>query len=204
MSPDQSPSVDRAAAWIAAIQAANHAFEQIVAVYGPQLARLAEQRITPDVNASLGASGLVQETFLSIWSVFRDFRGTTEAELVAWMRTILLNRLRREQRRVRAAKRDVRRLQRLAARDSQSGSVMSPVDPAPTPGSLAAKKELLDRVRQAARGLPDEQRLVLLLRHEHGLNYADISNLLNSTEAAVRVAHSRAVARVKEIVGGSS
>jgi RNA polymerase sigma-70 factor (ECF subfamily) len=203
MSPNLSPAEDRAVAWIAAIQGGAVAYEQLVAAYGPQLLRLAEQRITPDVNASLGASGLVQETLLSMWTAFRDFRGTTEAELLAWMRKILVNRLRREQRRVRAAKRDVRRLQRLAGRDSQSGSVIAAVDPAPTPGSLAAKQELLERVRKAARGLPDDQRLVLLLRHVHDLGYTDISNLLNRSEEAVRMAHSRAVARVKEIVGGT-
>ncbi len=125
MSQDSLSSADRAAEWIAAIHAARLAYEAIVEAYQPYLARLAEQHVTPGVNASLGASGLVQETWLAVWRGFLNFRGTTEAELLAWMKKILVNRLLREQRRVRAGKRDVRRLQRLAGRDSQSGSVMA-------------------------------------------------------------------------------
>ncbi|HEX5270335.1 MAG TPA: hypothetical protein VFW33_07610, partial [Gemmataceae bacterium] len=66
MSPDSPSPADRAAGWIAAIHAGLRAYDEIVAAYQAHLARLAEKEITPDVNASLGASGLVQETWLAV------------------------------------------------------------------------------------------------------------------------------------------
>jgi RNA polymerase sigma-70 factor (ECF subfamily) len=200
MSQDSPARADRASAWIAAIHAGLRAYEEIVKAYEGHLARLAEQEITPDVNASLGASGLVQETWLAMWRGFRHFRGTTEAELLAWMNEILRNRLRREQRRVRAARRDVRRNRRLDHQDSQSGSVMAVVDPAPTPGGLAAQKERLERIREATHDLPQDQRLVLLLKCVHGLSDAEIGALLNRTEGAVRVERYRAARRLRGMV----
>jgi len=45
------------------------------------------------VQAKLDASGIVQQTLLDAHLAQAEFRGTTEAELAAWLRTILANNL---------------------------------------------------------------------------------------------------------------
>ncbi len=201
MSQHSPPSDDRAAGWIVAIHAGLRAYDEMVTAFQAHLAALAQKELTPDVQASLGASGLVQDTWVAVLRGFRRFRGSTEAELLAWMGEILHNRLRREQRRVRAAKRDVRRKRPLRGRDSESGSVMALVDPAPTPGSVAERKEGLERIREAARGLPLDQRMVLLLKAVHGLSDAEIGALLDCSANVVGVKRFRAVKQLRRTLG---
>ncbi|HXG10202.1 MAG TPA: sigma factor, partial [Gemmataceae bacterium] len=91
---------------IAAIRAGFQAYQELYARYHPYLARLTERLISPELQTDLGTSGVVQEGFLKIWQSFPSFRGSTEAELRAWMRAILRNTLTSEQRRLEAGRRD--------------------------------------------------------------------------------------------------
>src|SRR5215467_12834077 len=54
---------------------------------------IAEKELDPDLRAKGGASDLVQETFLEAQRDFARFDGTSEAELLAWLRRILVNNL---------------------------------------------------------------------------------------------------------------
>src|SRR5262245_29910755 len=55
------------------------------------LLRIAQAGLDPDLRAKAGASDLVQETFLEAQRDFARFQGTSEAELLAWLRRLLLN-----------------------------------------------------------------------------------------------------------------
>src|SRR6516162_3607856 len=71
---------------------------------------VAERRLDPKLRAKGGASDLVQETFLEAQRDFDAFRGTSEAELLAWLSRLLLNNVGNFARRYRGTdKRDVGR-----------------------------------------------------------------------------------------------
>jgi RNA polymerase sigma-70 factor, ECF subfamily len=51
---------------------------------------VANQELRPELQGKVGASDLVQESFLEAQRDFAGFEGQTEAELLAWLRRILL------------------------------------------------------------------------------------------------------------------
>lgn len=193
--PQQSPA--SAEELIAAVRAGLDAFEQLFKRYESYLSREARAAICPELETTLGVSGAVQEALLRAWRAFPTFRGKSDPELRAWMRSILLRTLRSERRRLHAAKRAVGREQDLAGGGSGLMGVEALADPNPTPSSEAGERELLDRFREAVRRLPDEQRLALLLHKQYGLSDAQVAEALNRTPAAVKEARRRALIRLR-------
>jgi RNA polymerase sigma-70 factor (ECF subfamily) len=59
----------------------------------PYLLLVANQQLRPELRAKVGPSDVVQETFLRAADKFVQFQGSTEPELLAWLRRILLNHL---------------------------------------------------------------------------------------------------------------
>src|SRR5215469_6834670 len=53
---------------------------------------VAERELDPGLRGKMGASDLVQQTFLDAERGFTGFRGQTERELLAWLQRILQNR----------------------------------------------------------------------------------------------------------------
>lgn len=65
------------------------AIGQLFELYRRYLALLARVQIGQLLQGKVDASDIVQETFLDAHRNFARFRGTTEAELVTWLRQIL-------------------------------------------------------------------------------------------------------------------
>src|SRR4051812_49212731 len=63
---------------------------------------VAQSELAPELQAKGGASDLVQQTFLEAQRDFPCFAGTSEAELLAWLRCILLHTLGKFSRQYRA------------------------------------------------------------------------------------------------------
>src|SRR5689334_9972806 len=57
------------------------------------LLHVAEHELDRGLRAKGGASDLVQQTFLEAQKDFPRFAGTSEAELLAWLRRMLLNNI---------------------------------------------------------------------------------------------------------------
>jgi RNA polymerase sigma-70 factor, ECF subfamily len=95
-------------------------YDQHLERHRAYLMLLARARILPVHGRKIDASDIVQQTLMDAFSKREQFRGTTEAELTAWLREILkhnlLDVLRHEQR----EKRDVRREQQIGATIDQS------------------------------------------------------------------------------------
>src|SRR5581483_90503 len=86
-----------------------------LARFRPYLRLLAGLQLDSRLQAKLDPSDLVQETLLKAHENLGQFRGHTDAELAAWLRTILANSLAEAARRYGAAKRDPGREQSLEA-----------------------------------------------------------------------------------------
>src|SRR5438552_18698210 len=69
------------------------ALGQLLERYRSYLTLLARLQISRRLQGKVDAADLVQETFLAAHRNFVRFRGTTEAELVSWLRQILASRL---------------------------------------------------------------------------------------------------------------
>src|SRR5919204_385049 len=82
----------------------------LLELYRNYLYLLARTQIDLHLQARANPSDVVQETFLNACRNFHQFRGTSEKELLGWLRRILLRNLARlVERQVLAQKRTVRR-----------------------------------------------------------------------------------------------
>ncbi len=80
-------------------------------------------------------------------------------------------------------------------------------DDGPSPAEQAARKETHEQVRHLLQSLPEEHRLVLIMRHYEGLKYEEISDVLGCPVGTVKSRIHYAFQCLKELVereGGGS
>lgn len=153
------------------------------------------------LNAKLDPSDVVQQTLLEAHQALPKFRGTTEGELVAWLRQILSHVLAHEVRRYHGTqKRDAGREVPLEA-GSFDGSLrlaglLAASTASPSQKAMAHEQELL--LADALSRLPDDYREVLILRHLEDLPFATISQRMTRSVGAVRMLWVRALAALRD------
>jgi RNA polymerase sigma-70 factor (ECF subfamily) len=182
-------------AWLLAARAgSSKALGQALEACRLYLLRIAEEELDPALRAKGGASDLVQETFLDAQRLFERFHGTSEAELLAWLRQLLLHNLGDFSRSYRGTgKRDL-------AREGQSPGV-DLSDDGETPSAHVCQAEQSEALRQAVERLPESYRRVLTLRYEEDLPFEEIGRRLGLTDNAARKLWLRAVRRLQQELG---
>src|SRR5262245_37165825 len=160
-----------------------------------------ENRIQPRVSPS----DVVQETMLRAHKNFAQFRGTTEPELLAWLRQILVNNLAKfVEQHMLAARRDVRRevsIERLGAALEQSTVQLAALLPgdSKSPSMAVQQREeavvLADRLAQ----LPKSYREVLVLRNLQGLPFEDVAQRIGRSVGATRMLWLRAIEKLRAV-----
>jgi RNA polymerase sigma-70 factor (ECF subfamily) len=157
--------------------------------YRPLLLLQARQmRLDPRLQARFDASDLVHWAYVDALEGLPAFDGHTEAELIAWLRTILNNvaitRIRWEN----AVKRDPAaeiKAWKAVLDDSTACLDNWLVDKRPTPRDQAELNEQKLRLAAATEQLPEDQRDVIILRYLQKMSVAQIAAQLRRTEKAV-------------------
>jgi RNA polymerase sigma-70 factor (ECF subfamily) len=162
-----------------------------------------EHRLQPRVSPS----DVVQETMLRAHKNFGQFRGTSEGELLAWLRQILVNNLARfVEQHMLAARRDVRRevsIERLGKALEQSTIQLAALLPAEqnSPSMAVQQREeavlLADRLAQ----LPADYREVLVLRNLQSLPFEEVAERMERSVGATRMLWLRAIERLRAVYG---
>jgi RNA polymerase sigma-70 factor (ECF subfamily) len=187
------------AQWINSARSGDrNALQQIMNHIRGYLLLVANQELSPVLQKKAGPSDLVQETFVQLQQNIGQFRGASEAELLAWARRILLNGIQDVQRRYSADKRDVAREQPLTG-DSRLG--VMPAEPeanVPAPGTTAVDREMNEGLQIAIRQLPVEYQEVLRLRTWQKLSFAEVGERLGKSADAARMLWNRAVRRLQQ------
>lgn len=197
---------DAAAGRLAAAQAGSpEALGQLLETYRAYLLRVAQRELDQMLRAKGGASDLVQDTLLNAVQGFERFRGASEDDLRRWLRRLLLNNLVDHARRYRgAAKRDALREVALGAAETSSAVGPEPPADTPTPSQEVMAAEEDAALHRALDRLPEDYRLVLLLREQEGLPYEEIGQLLELTPNAARKLWARALKRMQQEMAKSS
>jgi RNA polymerase sigma-70 factor (ECF subfamily) len=148
---------------------------------------LARVQLGSRLHARLDASDLVQQTLLEAQQKLNQFRGTSEAEMAAWLRQILAHNLADALRALGRAKRDVSRERSLEAALAESSCRLQAWLAAEqsSPSRRAERNEEVVRLAQALAELPDSQREAVVLRHFEGWHLCEIARHLGRTQAAV-------------------
>lgn len=144
------------------------------------------------------AADLTQDTFVAAYRSFSSFR--SESSPYTWLYRIAVNvcknrfRDRDRQRSVEGLSLDDE--ERIGA-DLECSSAMA--DPKPTPDREFEREEVRRMVEEAIAGLPEEYKVVAVLRDLHGLSYREISEATDMTVDVVktRLARARGMLRRK-------
>jgi RNA polymerase sigma-70 factor (ECF subfamily) len=172
--------------------------------YSNYLTLLARVQIGRRLQGKVDAGDLVQETFLEAARQIAQFRGTTEAELVVWLRRILAGQLALMLRRYLGTKgRDVKLERELAAQLDQSSQVLDGglVASYSTPRQLASRREQSVLLADALDRLPVDYREVIILRHLEALSFAEVAQRMNRSEDSVQKLWVRALANLRRTLG---
>jgi RNA polymerase sigma-70 factor (ECF subfamily) len=153
--------------------------------YRDYLLLLARVQLDRGLQAKLDPSDVVQQTLLKAHQHWDQFRGTTEAELAAWLRAILARHLAdvvrkfdpwlggKERSLEAALEQSSARLESWLAAEETSAS------------QKCERQEQLLRMAEGLAGLPDDQRIALELRHLRGLAVAEVAREMGRSPAAV-------------------
>jgi RNA polymerase sigma-70 factor (ECF subfamily) len=139
------------------------------------------------VQDKINASDVVQETLLEAHSAFEQFRGTSEAELLAWLRTILANKLADAARHFGRQKRDAA-LERQYLETLERSTIRLQklvMVPQTSPSQLVVRHRLLCRVAEAMSTIPEDQRTAIELHHLAGYSVVECAARMGRTKAAV-------------------
>jgi RNA polymerase sigma-70 factor (ECF subfamily) len=194
---------DELTGWLQAAHAGSvEALGQALETCRGYLLLIARRELPAALQAKGGASDLVQETLLDAVGAFGQFQGTSEAELHAWLRRLLLNNLVSFARRYRGAdKRQVGREVGLNLADPEALAQALAAD-APSPSAEAIGREQDEALERAMRRLPEEYRTVLALRHRDDLPFEEIGRRLGRSANAARKLWARAVERLEQELEG--
>ena len=197
---------DNVVRWLAAARdGSNEALGQLLEVYQGYLLMVARRELATELQAKGGASDLVQETFLDAQRGFAQFQGTTEAELRAWLRRLLLNNLSNFTRRFRGtAKRQTATERALEAGSSSRDWTEGLIADSSSPSELAMAHERAQAVQQALTRLPEDYRRVILLRNVDGLSHEEVAERMERGAGAVRMLWVRALARLRDELGDNA
>jgi RNA polymerase sigma-70 factor, ECF subfamily len=188
------------AQWLPAARAGSReALGKVLEAARQYLLSIARQEFDPDLRAKNSPSDVVQETFVEAQRDFGRFQGNTEAELLAWLRQLLLHRVGKLRRRYRdTQKRQLAREVALGGDDSSSGLAGILAAGSLSPSGQAMENEQ-DEALQAALGrLPEDYRRVITLRYQEQLPFEEIGRLLERSPDAARKLWARAVERLLE------
>jgi RNA polymerase sigma-70 factor (ECF subfamily) len=150
---------------------------------------LARLEIAPRLRDKVDLSGVVQQTLLEAHQGLIDYPGRpkTEAEITAWLRSILSHNLADVLRKLTTRKRDVRREWSLEQALDQSTSRLEQwltVDQS-SPSQRVMRQEEILRMAATLATLPEGQRRAIELHHLQGWPLAEIAAELGTTKAAV-------------------
>ena len=178
----------------AARQGSVDALGELLESYRNYLLLIANAEVDGELRPKFGASDLVQETFVRAQQGFAAFAGTTEGELQAWLRQILLNHCRNLRQTYRdTQKRDVGRELALDGLSSIAGAGMRPSSGQLSPSGCAMASEEAALVAQALSALPDDYQQVVRLRNWENLSFQIIGERLGRSADAARKLWCRAI-----------
>lgn len=149
-------------------------------------------------------SDLVQETFLKAHRGFAGFVGSSEPELVAWLREILIRNIADEAKRHRRRSRDVRRQESLEAALERSSIAVHRALAAPltSPSAQLENRERAVLLADAVAKLPSHYREVFVLRSLEHVPIEQIADRMGRSTNAVYKLWFRAMTTLKQELEG--
>lgn len=160
---------------------------------------IAQREFDPDLLPKAGASDIVQDTLLDAHRDFATFRGETEAELLAWMRTLLLHNLSNFARGYRdTAKRRLASERSLEAMGDLDDPDKGLKARSRTPSQIISAKEQTEVIEKAMLRLPDDYCQVIQLWYREEKSFEEIGEVMSRSPNAARMLWVRAIEKLQQ------
>ncbi len=172
----ESDSAQDAAGWAARLESMRD-----------YLTVLAESQLDPILRRRVEGADLVQQTMLQAHRARGSFAGTSDAQLAAWLRSILaqvLNRTARDERREKRDATKERSFDQLLDRSSHRLESLL-VSPSTSPVGRAVRHEQAQKVASAILRLTPDQREAVLMKYWHERTLAEIAAETGKSPEAV-------------------
>jgi RNA polymerase sigma-70 factor (ECF subfamily) len=168
------------------------------------LGLVARAQVESWLQAKVDASDLIQQTLLEAYRDFAHFRGTTEAEWLAWLRRILAHNAANFVRQYRGTeKRQARREVALAGPGDGSAArgLLDPADGGESPSQLLLRKERELLIADALARLSPDHREVIMLRNLQRLPFQEVAERMGRSRPATQMLWMRALQKLQETLG---
>lgn len=169
------------------------------------LSLLARMEVGRQLQTKVDVADIVQETFLEAHRSLPSFRGSTEAEFVAWLRAVMANRIANLTRHyLGTQRRDIRREQTIEANLNQSSAMLDVglfADQS-TPSQHVAKREQGVLLAEALAKLPSDYRETIILRHLEELSFPEVAQRMNRSVDSVQKLWVRGLAQLRQVMKG--
>jgi RNA polymerase sigma-70 factor (ECF subfamily) len=177
--------------------------DRLFALCRNYLGVLARAQVESWLRAKVDASDLIQQTLLEAYRDFANFRGTTEAEWLAWLRRILTHNAANFVRQYHGTdKRQARREVplRFPADGSHASGCADPADHGESPSQQLLRKEREFQVADALTQLPPDYREVIFLRNLQRLSFQEVAQRMERSRPAVQMLWMRAIDKLQKVL----
>ncbi len=163
----------------------------------------AARKIPGDLRRRIDASDIYQQMSIELLRIRGRFQNQGPGAFAAMLRTMTDFILQRAVERERTQKRDPNREKNLHAHEhSELGDPFDGIDAEmSTPSVVLSRKEHLAQLAEAFEQLAEQDREVILAIDYRGQSYAELVEELGVSAEALRKRHSRAVVRLRELMG---
>lgn len=175
--------------------------------FGAYLTLLARLQLDGRLSGKIDPADVVQETFLRAQQAFDQFRGTSERELMGWLRQILASRMAKQLRRYYGAERRNVGLERALDADLDRSSFVldaALVAAGSSPSQTARRREQAVILADALAQLPPDYREVIILHHLQGLTFAETAARMQRSRGAVEKLWVRSLVALRRQLGGAA
>lgn len=154
----------------------------------PRLVLWVTTRLGAGLRAKVEPEDVVQEILLSVHKSLGGFSGDDDKAFLRWLFTVAENRIR-----------DL--ADHFGALKRQTPEPLSPHQTGPQ--TAAVRNEMAVKVREALTHLSESHQQVIQMRRFEELEIPEIAAKLEKSENAVRILYCRAIAALREQLGGN-
>jgi RNA polymerase sigma-70 factor (ECF subfamily) len=181
------------------------ALGELLELYRNYLQLLARLQLGRRLQGKVDSLDLVQETFLDAHAGFAHFRGTTEQELLGWLRQVLACNTASLVRRYYGTKRRGVDLERTLSWElDQSSDALDAglVARTSSPSHQAARREQAVLIADALSRLPGDYREAIILRQIEGRSFPEVAREMNRSLDSVKKLWIRGLSRLRSELRG--
>jgi RNA polymerase sigma-70 factor (ECF subfamily) len=180
--------------------------QQLLERHRQRLCRMVAARLDRRLAARVDPSDVVQEALAEAAGKLSAYLRQRPVPFYPWLRRLAWEHLiKTHQRHLAARKRSAGREEPYLPGlpdESALELVQRLAAPGTSPSNHLLREELRRRVREALAQLAEGDREVLVLRYLEQLPFHDIADVLGVREAAVKMRHTRALQRLRDLLGG--